>query len=339
MKAVMVTGPGTNEIVEVEVPVAGPNDVLVRIRACGICGSDHMYTTYGGIPPRQGATPLGHEPAGEVAAVGANVAGVKVGDHVVINPMAAADGIIGSGGAQGAFSPYIVLLDAVAGTHFRVIPDEIPFEVAALNEPMAVARHAVNRSGAKAGEQAVVFGAGPIGLGALLSLKAKGVEHVVVIDILPARLEKALLIGADAVINSADEDVAARLIELHGQAPTVIGQRGARPATDVYIDAAGAPVVPTTVFGLAKQGARLTIPAVHKKPVEVDFGTLLTTEISIIMSMGYPTEIFEVTDDIIANWEKYQLIISDRFAVDDVLQALEVAATPGAADKVMVTLD
>jgi len=339
MKAVMVTGPGTNGIVEVEEPVAGPDDVLVRIRACGICGSDHMYTMYGGIPPRQGATPLGHEPAGEVASVGENVEGVQVGDHVVINPMAASDGIIGSGGAQGAFSPYVTLFDAVAGTHFRVIPDEIPFEVAALNEPMAVARHAVNRSGAKAGEKAVVFGAGPIGLGALLSLKAKGVDHVVVIDILPNRLEKALAVGADAVINSAEEDVAARLIELQGQAPAVVGQHGARPATDVYIDAAGATVVPATVFTLAKQGARLAIPAVHKKPIEVDFGTLLATELSIIMSMGYPTEIFEVTDDIIANWEKYQLIISDRFPVDDVLHALEVAATPGAADKVMVTLD
>lgn len=339
MKSVMVTGPGTTEIVQVEQPVAGPRDVLVRIRACGICGSDHMYTMYGGIPPRQGATPLGHEPAGEVVEVGSEVADVAVGDHVVINPMAASDGIIGSGGAQGAFSPFVVLLDAVAGTHFRVIPNEVPFEVAALNEPMAVARHAVNRSGAKAGERAVVFGAGPIGLGALLSLKAKGVEHVVVIDILPTRLEKALAIGADAVINSADEDVKARLIELHGEAPPVVGIRDARPATDVYLDAAGAPVVPTTVFGLVKQGARLVIPAVHKKPVEVDFGGLLTTEISIIMSMGYPTEIFEVTDDLIANWQKYQLIISDRFSVDDVQRALEVAATPGAADKVMVTLD
>ncbi|MET4157726.1 zinc-binding dehydrogenase [Agromyces sp. PvR057] len=339
MKSVMVTGPGTTEIVEIEQPVAGPRDVLVRIRACGICGSDHMYTMYGGIPPRQGATPLGHEPAGEIVFVGDEVQGAQVGDHVVINPMAASDGIIGSGGAQGAFSPFVVLLDAVAGTHFRVIPNEIPFEVAALNEPMAVARHAVNRSGAKAGEQAVVFGAGPIGLGALLSLKAKGVEHVVVIDILPTRLEKALAIGADAVINSADEDVKARLIELHGEAPPVVGIRDARPATDVYLDAAGAPVVPTTVFGLVKQGARLVIPAVHKKPVEVDFGGLLTTEISIIMSMGYPTEIFEVTDDLIANWRKYQLIISDRFTIDDVQRALEVAATPGAADKVMVTLD
>ena len=339
MKTVMVTGPGTTGIVETPEPVAGPDDVLVRIRACGICGSDHMYTMYGGIPPRQGATPLGHEPAGEIVEVGANVRGAEVGDHVVINPMAASDGIIGSGGAQGAFSPLVVLTGAEAGVHFRVIPAHIPFEVAALNEPMAVARHAVNRSGAAAGENAVVFGAGPIGLGALLSLKAKGVANVVVVDILPNRLEKALLVGADAVVNSAEEDVAARLIELQGEAPTVIGQRGARPDTDVFIDAAGAGVVVQTVLANAKQGARLTIPAVHKKPVEVDFGAILTSEISIIMSMGYPTEIFEVTDDLIANWEKYRLIISDRFPVEDVLTALEVAATPGAADKVMVTLD
>lgn len=339
MKSIMVTGPGVNAMVDVQDVVAGPADVLVKIRACGICGSDHMYTTYGGIPPRQGATPLGHEPAGVVVEVGENVKDVAVGDHVVINPMAASDGIIGNGGAQGAFSPVVVLYDAVAGTHFRVIPKEIPFEVAALNEPMAVARHAVNRSGAAEGEQAVVFGAGPIGLGALLSLKAKGVKHVVVIDVLPNRLEKALAVGADAVINSAEEDVAARLIELHGEAPAAVGMQGVRPATNIYIDAAGVAAVPTTVFGIARQGARLVIPAVHKRPVEVDFGTLLTTEISIIMSMGYPTEIFEVTDDIIANWEKYQLIISHRFPADQTLEALELAATPGAADKVMVTFD
>ncbi|AMB59758.1 zinc-dependent alcohol dehydrogenase [Microterricola viridarii] len=339
MKAVMVTGPGVNEFVEVEHPGVGPNDVLVKVRACGICGSDHMYTMYGGIPPRQGATPLGHEPAGEVIEIGANVRDVAVGDHVVTNPMAAADGITGSGGAQGALSGYLVLIDAVAGTHYRVIPKDIPFEVAALNEPMAVARHAVNRSGAAAGEKAVVFGAGPIGLGALLSLKAKGVAHVVVIDVLPTRLAKALQVGADAVINSLEEDVSARLIELHGAAAPVVGVRTTRPNTDVYIDAAGVAAVPTTVFGIVKQGARLVIPAVHKKPVEVDFGALLTTEISIIMSMGYPTEIFEVTDDIIANWQKYQLIISDRFDGADALQALELAATPGAADKVMVTFD
>lgn len=339
MQAVHVIAPGKTAIVEVEEPQAGPDDVLVRIRACGICGSDHMYTMYGGIPPRQGATPLGHEPAGEITVVGKNVTGAKVGDHVVIDTMTFTDGLLGSGGAQGAFSPYVVIRDAKAGVQFRVIPDHIPFDVAALNEPMAVALHAVNRSRAAAGEQAVVFGAGPIGLGALLALKSKGVAKVIVVDLIPSRLDKALEIGADGVVNSGSEDVSARLIELLGEAPAVIGQSGSRPNADVYVDAAGAAVVPTTVFDIAKQGARLVIPAVHKKPVEVNFGALLTSELEIIMSMGYPTEIFEVTDDLIANWEKYALIISDRFPASEVLHALEVAATPGAADKVTVIFD
>ena len=97
----MVTGPGKAEVVDADHPQAGPNDVLVRMRACGICGSDAFYITIGGIPPRQGHTPLGHEPAGEVVEVGANVSGIAVGDHVVINPMAAPSGIIGNGGAAG----------------------------------------------------------------------------------------------------------------------------------------------------------------------------------------------------------------------------------------------
>ena len=112
---------------------------------------------------------------------------------------------------------------------------------------MAVAHHGVNRSGAKAGDKAVVFGAGPIGLGAVISLKDRGVEHVVVTDIQPTRLETALKVGADAVINAAEEDVFARLIELHGEGFTALG-RGGRAGTDVYIDAAGAPQVVDTVF-------------------------------------------------------------------------------------------
>lgn len=337
MKSVLITGPGTTEVLEVERPQAGPTDVLVRMKACGICGSDHMYTTYGGIPPRQGATPLGHEPAGEVVEVGSEITEVNVGDHVVVNVMATVDGLLGSGGAQGGFSEYIVLKDARAGVQFRVIPAEIPWEVAALNEPMAVARHATNRTNSAPGDKVVVFGAGPIGLGAVLGFKARGAGHVIVVDIVTNRLEKALLIGADAVINSAEEDVFERLLALHGSAAPVVGVRGDRPDTDVFLDAAGAPAVIATATAAAKQGATLGIVAVHKKPVEIDFGVLLTTELTVVLSMGYPTEIFEVTDDIIENWRKYELIISDRIPFDRVQEALELAATPGAAEKVVVT--
>jgi (R,R)-butanediol dehydrogenase / meso-butanediol dehydrogenase / diacetyl reductase len=338
MKSVQVTGIDTNEWVEIDKPTIGPNDVLLKIKACGICGSDGLYSHMGGIPPRQGATPLGHEPAAEVVEVGANVDAVAVGDHVVIDTMAFSDGLLGSGGAQGGLSEYVVVHDIEAGKQLKVVPKHIPWEVAALNEPMAVAYHAVNRTSPFDGAKVVVFGAGPIGLGAVLGYRRRGASHIVVVDILPARLDTALQIGADAVINSAEEDLAARLVELHGNGASAF-VRGVRASTDIFLDAAGVASVPITVGSVAKHGATLGIVAVHKRPVELDFGTILTTELNIVFSMGYPTEIFEVTDDIVENWEKYALIISDRLPYEKALDALTLAATPGAADKVTVLFD
>jgi 2-desacetyl-2-hydroxyethyl bacteriochlorophyllide A dehydrogenase len=333
MKTVMVNGPGTTEVVEVPTPSAGPRDVLVRMRACGICGSDSFYIAIGGIPPRQGATPLGHEPAGEVIEVGERVEGIKPGDHVVINPITG--GMIGSGGPGGALSEFLLIPDAKLGHNLAVIPDEVPLDVAALNEPMAVARHAVNRTGAKPGDSVVVFGAGPIGLGATIGYKLSGAQSVVVADVVPSRLEKALAVGADAVINSAEEDVVDQLTKLHGTAATAIP----RPGTDIYLDAAGVPVVIDTALSAAKQGATLGVVALHKKPVSVDFGAILDTEVNIVTSMGYPTEIFQVTKEIAQNWERFSLIISHRLPFADVENALTTASTPGAAEKVVVTFD
>ncbi len=333
MKISMVTGPGKAEVVEAERPQVGPNDVLVRMRACGICGSDAFYITIGGVPPRQGHTPLGHEPAGEVIQVGADVSRIDVGDHVVINPMAAPSGIIGNGGATGALADYLLIENAVRGTSLEVIPDHIPWEVAALNEPMAVARHGVNRCNPKPSDKVVIFGAGPIGLGATLAFKSLGVQHVVVVDLIDSRLDKALQIGADAVINSADEDVLARLIQLHGEGESRFpGKAG----TDIYLDAAGVPAVVNTALAAAQSGATLAIVGVHKEPVPVELVNVMSNEITIVGSMGYPDEIFEVTKDLVANWEKYALIVSHTIPFDKVGEALELASTPGAADKVVV---
>ena len=332
----MVTGPGKAEVVDADRPAAGPNDVLVRMRACGICGSDAFYIAIGGIPPRQGHTPLGHEPAGEVVEVGANVSGIAVGDHVVINPMAAPGGIIGNGGAAGALADYLLIENAVRGTSLEVIPNHIPWEVAALNEPMAVARHGANRCKPKPSDKVVIFGAGPIGLGATLAFKSLGVSHVVVVDLIGSRLNKALLIGADAVINSTDEDVVQRLIELHGDGEAGISGIPGRAGTDIYLDAAGAAAVVNTALAGAKKGAILGIVGVHKEPVPVEFVNVMSNEITIVGCMGYPDEIFEVTNDLVANWEKYALIVSHTIPFANVGEALELASTPGAADKVVV---
>jgi len=335
MKAVVVTAPGELATVEVPIPDVGPKDVLVAVKACGICGADPHALAEGGIPPLDVPTRLGHEPAGEVVEVGADVDGITVGDHVVIEPIGS-DGIMGGGSSQGALSEFVVVHDAANGVNLRVIPAHIPWEVAALNEPMAVALRAVNRTEPKPGDTAVVFGAGPVGLGALLAFKRAGASHVVVVDVQPNRLEKALAVGADAVINSREEDVMARLVELHGSASDAFGRTGL-PGTDIYLDAAGVPAVLKTVLGHTKLGATLGIVAIHKTPIEVDFQMLIPSELDIRLSMGHPTEIFEVTDDIIDNWEKYALIVSDLVPFAETARAIELAGTPGATDKVVVT--
>jgi len=216
------------------------------------------------------------------------------------------------------------------------VPPSIPFEVAALNEPMAVARHAVNQLAPKTADKAMVFGAGPIGLGATIALKSLGVSHVVVADIVSARLDKALTVGADAVINSADEDVRTRLIELHGSGESLWPGRA---GTDIYLDAAGVPAVVATALEVAKRGSKLGVVAVHKEPIAVDFMNVMSNEITIVGSMGYPSEIFQVTRDIVENWQQYAVIISHTYPFEDVEEALRCAATPGAADKVVVTFD
>lgn len=331
----MITGPEKTETLEVQRPTAGPDDVLVKIRACGICGSDTLYISIGGLPPRHGCMPIGHEPAGEVVEVGRDVLDISVGDRVVVNPMAIADDIIGNGGSTGALAEYLLVKDAVRGRSLEVVPDHIPYEVAALNEPMAVAVHAVNQVAPRQSDQVLVLGAGPIGLGITIALKSRGVKHVVVADILPARLEKALKVGADAVINSKDEDVIERLIELHGPGDSMWPNKA---GTDVFLDAAGVPAAVDTALGAAKRGAKLGVVAVHKEPISMDFMNVMSNELTIVGSMGYPTEIFEVTKDIVDNWEKYQVIISHTFDFDDLQEALQTVATPGAADKVVITL-
>ncbi|MBO4255019.1 zinc-dependent alcohol dehydrogenase [Streptomyces griseorubiginosus] len=341
MKSVRTGAQNHIDLVDVERPVPGPKDVLVRIRACGICGTDTFFLHIGGMPVGADGSmrsiPLGHEPAGEIVEVGGEVTDLKVGDRVVVNPQGVPSGIIGCGGEHGAMSEYLLLEDAEIGRTVAVFPDTVPFDVAALNEPMAVARHCVNRSGARPADKVVVFGAGPIGLGATIWLKLRGVQHVVVADVIPERLETALAVGADAVINSATEDVTARLTELHGEAVNALGQP--RAGTDIYIDAAGVAAVFDATVDAAKWGAKLVMVAVQKKGADIDLGGMLRSELTLIASQGYPTEIFEVTPEIVEHHERFAKLVSHRVPFTEVERAFALAMTPGAAEKVVVTFD
>jgi (R,R)-butanediol dehydrogenase/meso-butanediol dehydrogenase/diacetyl reductase len=319
----------------VDPPSPGSSDVVVRVKACGVCGSDLTYIKIGGIHRKPGGvTPIGHEAAGEVVSVGTAVKGVSVGQRVVINPMMTPS-YIGSGGPEGAFTEELLVSDARLGDSLLPIPDDLPFEVAALAEPLAVALHGVNRAQAKAGDKVVVFGCGPIGLGMVLWLVDRGVTDVVALDLAPERLERAKALGARAVINPAKEDVRARLAELHGTA-RVFSREAV--GTDAYIDAAGAPSILSDVISMAKYQSRLVVTAAYMKPVQIDLGAMLTTEMTITTAVGYPDEMPAVITALPRLRDKVRSLISHRFPFDKVIDALGVAGTPASA-KVMIQFE
>ncbi len=319
---------------EVQMPDAGDSDVLIDVKACGICGSDLSYIKMGGIMrPEGGVTPLGHEAAGEVSYVGKNVEGISVGQRVVINPMQTPS-MIGSGGPEGAFTERLLVSDARVGDSVLPIPGDLPFEIAALTEPLAVALHGVNRAQVTPGDKVVVFGCGPIGLGMVLWLVDRGITDVVALDLSEERLQRARDLGAQAALNPAEVDLRAELMKLHG-----VGKVLNRDAvgTDAFIDAAGAPNILGDVIGMAKFHARMVITAAYMQPIQVHLGAMLTTEMTITTAMGYPDEMPEVLAALPRIADKAGSMISHRFGLGEVISALDVARTPASA-KVMIDI-
>ncbi len=330
MRILTIHGPNDVRLDPREPPAPGRKDAVIAVKACGVCGSDLSYIKMGGLPPGR-ATPIGHEAAGEVIAVGADVEGLAAGDRVAINPMNTPS-FIGNGGPEGAFTEQLLVRDARVGDNLHRIADDLPYEVAALTEPLAVALHGVNRAEAKPGDKVAVFGCGPIGLGIVLWLADRGVTDVVALDLVPERLERARALGARAVVNASKEDVRGRLAELHGTAPRAIGEG---VATDVFLDAAGAPSLLNDVVGMGRQHARLVVVAAYMRPTEINLSSLLINEMSITASMGYPSEMPEVVAALPRLREKVAGMISHRLPFDRVLEALAVAGTPESA-KVMI---
>ncbi len=313
------------------VPEVGPNDVLLKMGACGICGSDLSYIRFGGIPLPGTRTALGHEGAGEVVQIGQNVTDISVGDRVIFNPMQT-PGNIGSGGPEGAFTEYLLVRSAELGKSILPIPEGIPYEIAAMCEPLSVSMHGVNRAQVSAGDKVVVFGCGPIGLGMILWLVDRGISDVIAIDLAPERRERALALGARAAIDPLAGDLRAELVSLHGEVPSY-GRLGV--GTDAFIDAAGAPNILSDVVQMAKFHAKLVITAAYMKPLEFPVGRMLTSEMTITTAMGYPTEMPDVIAAMPRLKDKIRSLISHRVPFGQVLEGLDIAATPQSC-KVMV---
>ncbi len=331
MRLLNIHGVGDARLDEYERPAAGPKDVVIRMKACGICGSDLSYIKIGGIPMPGTITALGHEGAGEVLEVGAEVEGIAVGQPVIVNPMMT-PGNIGSGGPEGAFTEELLVREARLGDSILPIPEGISYDVAAMCEPLAVAMHGVNRAEVRAGDKVVVFGCGPIGLGMILWLVDRGVTDVVARDLAPERRARALALGARAALDPAGVDLRAELAKLHGEVRSY-GRVGV--GTDAYIDAAGAPNILAEVIMLAKFHVRLVITAAYMKPVEVPLGRMLTSEMTITTAMGYPTEMPEVVAAMPRLKDRIASLISHKLPFERVIEGLGIAATPQSA-KVMI---
>lgn len=314
-------------------PEPGPRDVVVRMKACGICGSDLSYIKNGGIPGPGKLTALGHEGAGEVMIVGSEVENVEVGQAVIINPMNTPS-YIGSGGPEGAFTEELLVREARLNDSLLPIPEGIPYDVAAMCEPLSVAMHGVNRAEAKAGDRIVIFGCGPIGLGMVMWAIDRGCKDVIALDLAEERLERARALGAHT-INPAREDAIARIKEIHGTT-TVFGRE--KSLTDAYIDAAGAPSILADVIALAKTHARHVITAAYMKPIELPAGPMLTTEMTITTAVGYPTEMPEVIAAMPRLKDKIAALISHKLPFERVLEGLDIAAKPQSA-KVMIEFE
>lgn len=334
MRLLTIHGVGDVRLDPYDRPEAGPKDVVVKMKAVGICGSDLSYIKMGGIPNPRQTTPLGHEGAGVVLEVGTEVEGIAVGDAVIVNPMMTPSNV-GSGGPEGAFTEELLVREARLGDSILPIPDGIPYEIAAMCEPLAVAMHGVNRAEVKPGDKVVVFGCGPIGLGMILWLIDRGITDVIALDLAEERLERARALGARAALDPSKIDLRAEIAKLHGEVPSY---NRVGVGTDAFIDAAGAPSILTDVIMMAKFHARLVVTAAYMKPIEFPVGRMLTSEMTITTAVGYPTEMPDVIAAMPRLKDEIASLISHRLPFAQVIEGLALAGRPDSA-KVMIEMD
>jgi len=274
--------------------------------------------------------PLGHELSGVVETVGEEVAGLRPGTRVVLNPTASGN-MIGNGGAEGGFATKLLVRNAAAGASLFPIPDELPADVAALTEPLGVGMNAVDRSEAVAGEKVVVVGAGPIGLAAVATLHDRGVEDVIAVDLSRRRLEIAAALGARATVDASQEDPWQRIRALHGE-ESLLGAPMA--ASDAYIEASGAaPVIPE-ILQHARGGARLAVVALHNEPVPVNFLLVMMKQLTIRGAMEYPEDFTQAID--LLSRRDLSPMVSHRFPLERFHEALAIARDPEAGGKVLI---
>jgi L-iditol 2-dehydrogenase len=327
MKAAVLHEALDMRIEEVDIPKIGPNDVLVRMKSVGICGSDIHYYLHGRAASFVVNEPLilGHECAGDVAEVGDKVRQVEVGQRVVIEPafpcrkcrfckegrynLCRDIRCYGTPPYNGAFAEY------ASASEENVYPmlDGLSYEEGAMMEPLAVGMMAAKRGLVSVYDTVAILGSGPIGLMCLQAVRVHGALDVYVTDIVDYRLDYAKRLGARDIINPKKKDAIKRFAELTNN-----------EGIDVVIEATGSVSALQQAFDIVKPGGRIVLVGIYPTvEFQVPLGNALTKELDVRGVWRYanifPTAIKCVSEGKI----DVKSLITHRFPLNEIIKGFE----------------
>ena len=327
MKVAVMNGIGKMGYTTRPIPTPKEDEVLVKLEYVGICGSDMHYYETGAIGNYVVKPPfvLGHEPGGTVVEVGSAVKHLKVGDRVALEPGKTCghckfcrEGkynlcpdvvFFATPPVDGVFQEYVA---HEANLCFK-LPDNVSTMEGALIEPLAVGFHAANQGGAHAGQTAVVMGAGCIGLVSMMALKAEGVSRVYVVDIMQKRLDKALELGADGVINSREKDAVQTILDLTDGL-----------GCDLVIETAGTEITTRQAIEMAQKGANIVLVGYSKSgEMTLPMSLALDKELTFKTVFRY-RHIYPMAIDAVASGKiNLKGIVTNIFDFDDIQNAMD----------------
>ena len=276
---------------EIAVPEPGPDQVLVKIKKIGICGSDiHVY--HGTHPYTSYPVTQGHEVSGEIVKLGEYVKDLSVGQRITIEPQVFCGRCYPCLHGKYNLCEHLKVMGfqttGTASEYFAVdaskvtpLPEGMTFSEGAMMEPLAVTVHAAKRFPDLKGAKTVVLGCGPIGILLAQSLKALGADKVLVTDISDTRLELAKSVGADYAVNTLHKDFGEAMLEAYGP-----------DKADVIYECAGSDITMEQAIQNARKGSTIVLVAVFGKRASVDLAKLNDSELDLNTSMMYRHEDF-----------------------------------------------
>ncbi len=336
MKACVYKAPGAMlEVVEVPDPEPSPGEIVVRVRDCGICGSDLHAAKFGfKMPP---GTIMGHEFSAVVDEVGAGVTGFVVGDPVVVMSYVACGQCescrtgkssrcrkmrgVGFGDVPGA---YAEKMKTTPSSCFKM-PPSMSHRLGATVEPLVVGLHGVHRAQLRAGETCVIMGAGPIGLVTLQWARFAGARTIVVSEMTDARREKALEMGADAAVHPRVKNPAAVIQEMTGAPP------------DAIFECIGAAGTLDEAVTYARRGGRVVVLGVCMEDDSFRPMQALNRELDIKFSLGLEAGEIETAIDMLGTGRvSTEPMITHVISLDDLPNAFAALSRPSDQTKVVV---